>query len=190
MGSRRMGRGLVICAIFSAVYGVADAQNAPPRRTDMAVQAQRQTQLTPQEQVAQGNAAIAKITMAATNVRHMLEQARAQRDVVKTLCLNDKLNQIDVASRSARERQAALEQAAARNDAALCNHEFMILTVLKQRVEQVTFEANQCIGAETGFVGATSVTARIDPGQPNEDPSTHPEVGLVSLPPVCVSCTQ
>jgi hypothetical protein len=99
MRSRQIGRGLVVCAVLSAVYGVADAQNAPPRRTDMAVAAQRQAQLTPQEQVAQGNAAIAKITVASTTVRHMLEQARAQRDVVKTLCLNDKLNQIDVASR-------------------------------------------------------------------------------------------
>jgi hypothetical protein len=189
MRSRRLGRGLVVCAVLCALYGVADAQNAPARRTDMAAQAQRQAQLTPQEQVVQGSAAVAKMAMAATTVRHMLEQARAQRDVVKTLCLNDKLNQIDVASRSARERLASLQQAASRNDADLANHEFMILTVLKQRVEQIVFEANQCVGAETGFVGATNVTTRIDPGQPNEDPSTHPEVQIISLPPVCVSCT-
>jgi hypothetical protein len=189
MHSRRMGRGLLVCAVLSALYGVADAQTAPARRTDLAVEAQRQTQLSPQEQVVQGSAIIAKTAVTATNVRHMLEQARAQRDVVKTLCLNDKLNQIDVAGRSAQERQAALEQAAGRNDADLSNHEFMILTVLKQRVEQLGFEANQCVGAETGFVGATSVTSRVDPGQPSEDPSTHPEVGLVSLPPVCASCT-
>jgi hypothetical protein len=189
MPSRRMGRGLVVCAVLSALYGVADAQTAQPRRTDMAADAQRQAQLTPQEQVAQGNATVAKITIAAATVRRMLEQARAQRDVVKTLCLNDKLNQIDVANRSARERQAALETAVAGKDADLANHEFTILMVLRQRVEQIGFEANQCIGAETGFVGATSVTTRIDPGQPNEDPSTFPEVGIISVPPVCVSCT-
>jgi hypothetical protein len=189
MRSRRIGRGLMVCSVLTALYGVADAQTPPPRSTDMAVEAQKMAQLSPKEQVAQGGNVVAKITMTAATVRRMLEQARVQRDVVKTLCLNDKLNQIDVAGRSAQERQGALEQAAARNDADLASHEFTILTVLKQRVDQLGHEANQCVGAETGFVGATNVTTRIDPGQPTEDPSTHPEVGLISIPPICVSCT-
>jgi hypothetical protein len=61
MRSRRLVRGLMVCAVLSAVYGVADAQNAPARRTDMAVQAQRQAQLTPQEQANQGGAIVAKV---------------------------------------------------------------------------------------------------------------------------------
>jgi hypothetical protein len=190
MRSRRIGRGLMVCAALCGLYGVADAQTAPARTTDMAVEAQRQTRLSPQEQVQQGSASLTKISMTGTNVRRMLEQARAQRDVVKTLCLNDKLNQIDVAARSARERQNALEAAAGRNDAAMASHEFTIVTVLRQRVEQIGFEANQCVGAETGFVGATTVSTRIDPGEPNEDPSVFPAAeGIVTLPPVCVSCT-
>jgi hypothetical protein len=39
--------------------------------------------------------------------------------VVKSLCLSDKLSQIDVATRSARDRQTALQAAAQRNDAEL-----------------------------------------------------------------------
>ena len=190
MRSHRLGRGVLVCAILSALYGVADAQTQPAsRQTDPAVEAQRLARLSPQDQLAQGSAVVAKIAMAASNVRRLLEQARVQRDVVKTLCLNDKLNQIDVAGRSAQERRNSLEQALGRNDSELAAHELMILTVLKQRVEQLSAEAVQCIGQETAYIGETSVVTRIDPGQPKEDPSTYPEVGIISVPPVCVSCT-
>ncbi len=90
---------------------------------------------------------------------------------MKTLCLNDKLNQIDVAIRSARERRRGLELAVNRRDADLSNHEFTILTVLRQRTEQLTAEANQCIGQEAGFIGDSAVTATIDPNLPKDDPS-------------------
>ena len=85
---------------------------------------------------------------ASGNVRRQLEAARAARDVVKTLCLNDKLSQIDVATRSAKDRRQSLQLAIGRNDSELGNHEFTILTVLRQRTEQLTAEANQCIGEE------------------------------------------
>jgi hypothetical protein len=189
MRSRRMVRGLIVFAVLGALYGVADAQTATGRRTDMAADAQRQAQLSPQQQVEQGKVVVAKIAVAAATTRRMLEQARAQRDVVKTLCLNDKLNQLDVASRSASERQAALEAAAGKNDGALANHEFIILTVLKQRAEQISSESNQCVGQETEFWGKTEVSTTTDPGLPKEDPSKHPDVEFISLPPVCVSCT-
>jgi hypothetical protein len=123
-----------------------------------------------------------------TSVRRLLEQARATRDVVKTLCLNDKLNQIDVAARSARDRRNSLEQAVQRTDADLANHEFTILTVLRQRVEQLSAEANQCIGEEAVLYGDTKVVTTIDPNLPNEDPSTYPDNPIISMPPPCASC--
>jgi hypothetical protein len=55
---------------------------------------------------------------ASENVRSALEQARTNRDVVKVLCLNDKLNQIDIASRSAAGRLASMGEATAQNDVA------------------------------------------------------------------------
>src|SRR5947209_3896256 len=63
---------------------------------DAQVGFQRKTQLTPQEQLAEAQKHIGRMEAAAGVVRKMLEEARKQRDVVKTLCLNDKLSQIDV----------------------------------------------------------------------------------------------
>jgi hypothetical protein len=162
---------------------------------------QRKTQLTPQEQLGEANKHVSRMEQASASVRKMLMEARQQRDVVRTLCLNDKLSQIDVATRSARERRTALQAAVNRNDAELSNHEFTILTVLRQRVEQLVAEANQCIGEEAAFIGDTRTRVTIDPEIPeNETPypgynldPTNPipgpgTDGTLDRPP-CVSCS-
>jgi len=110
--------------------------------------------------------------------------------VVKTLGLNDKLNQLDVALRSATERKRALDLAAGRGDKDLTNHEFTILSVLYQRAEQLDAEAKQCIGKEVGFVGESSTTMDVDPGMPDEDPTEYPVPPQIFEPPTCASCYQ
>ncbi len=151
---------------------------------------ERKTQLTPQEQTVEAGKHVARMEGAAAGVRKMLGEARRQRDVVKTLCLNDKLSQIDVAIRSARDRRQQLQAAVNRNDAELANHEFTILTVLRQRVEQLVAEANQCIGEEAAFIGDTRTTVQIDPGiPPDETPYPPTDPTLVIGPPPCTSCT-
>jgi hypothetical protein len=190
MNTRRYGWGVLLFASLSALYGVADAQTAtPPPAGDTSVGMQRQAQLSPQEQLAQADAALQRMSVTAASVRRMLETARAQRDVVKTLCLNDKLNQIDVAARSAQDRRGALDQAVQRRDSELASHEFTILQVIKQRVEQLNAEANQCIGEEAGFIGESRVTTTIDPGLPGQETTNYPEPPpVISQPPQCASC--
>jgi len=162
---------------------------------------ERKTQLTPQEQLGESGKHLARMEQSSQSVRRMLAEARRQRDVVKTLCLNDKLSQIDVAIRSARDRRGQLQAAVNRNDAELSNHEFTILTVLRQRVEQLVAEANQCIGEEAAFVGDTRTQVTVDPEIPQTDtpypgydldptsPVPRPGTdGTLDRPP-CVSCT-
>jgi hypothetical protein len=152
---------------------------------------QRKTSLSPQEQLVESQKHMSRMEGAAGGVRKMLEEARRQRDVVKTLCLNDKLSQIDVAIRSARDRRGQLQAAVSRNDVELSNHEFTIMTVLRQRTEQLVAEANQCIGEESAFVGDTRTTVQIDPQiPPDETPYPPTDPTLVIGPPQCTSCTQ
>ncbi len=148
----------------------------------------RQVNLTPAEELAQSEGSLARMDASRTGVQRMLETSRVQRDVVKVLCLNDKLNQVDVAVRSARERRQALEAAVARNDADLANHEFTILTVLRQRTDQLTAEANQCIGQEAAFQSDNAVTSTVDPNLPQEDPWQSPTTNVIVEPPACSSC--
>jgi hypothetical protein len=177
--------------------GAAYAQGDPGAATDPATGAAgtdasagltQQVKLSPQEQLAQAEATLSRMSSARSTVRRQLAEARAERDVVKTLCLDDKLSQLDVALRSATERKEALELAVGRNDADLSNHEFTIISVLRQRADQLSAEANQCIGNEAGFVGDSSVESSIDPGLPEEDPSEYPNFDVIVETPACSSC--
>ncbi len=152
---------------------------------------QKQQQLTPQQQIVEADAQISRMEQASGNVRRQLEAARAARDVVKTLCLNDKLSQIDVATRSAKDRRQSLQLAIGRNDSELGNHEFTILTVLRQRVEQLTAEANQCIGEEATLIGESKITTTVDPTLPPDDDTTWipGDPNIVLNPPSCTSCS-
>jgi hypothetical protein len=179
-GAQPAGTGTPAAGGAAGGSGASDAQ----------VGFQRKTQLSPQEQVVESDRSIQRMEQAAAGVRKQLQSAREARDVVKTLCLNDKLSQIDVATRSARDRKTSLQAAATRNDAELSNHEFTILTVLRQRAEQLTAEANQCIGEEAAFIGDTKVTTTVDPTLPASDDTNFPPTDptLISGPPQCTSC--
>ncbi len=182
-------RWIAIAALVLAADGSATAQPAAPGPTDAQVGFERRPQLSPQDVLTQADAILARIDAAAATVRRQLESARQARDVVKTLCLNDKLSQTDVANRSARDRQSALLAAVQRNDAELANHEFAIMTVLRQRVEQLTAEANQCIGEEMAFIGQTAIVTTIDPNLPGEDNTANPSTDPTPItePPACSS---
>lgn len=187
-------------AVVAYFGSAASAQTPPPAApppaagADAQVGFQRKTQLTPQEQLVEANKHLARMESASVGVRKMLEEARKARDVVRTLCLNDKLSQVDVAIRSGRDRRGQLQAAVARNDVELSNHEFTILTVLRQRVEQLVAEANQCIGEEAAFVGDTRTRVFVDPSiAPNDTPypndTTNIPNPVITQPPQCTSCT-
>ena len=157
---------------------------------------QRRVQLSPQEEVSQADAIIAHMESTGASIRRLLDAARQSRDVVKSLCLSDKLSQVDVAQRSAKDRSTALQAAAQRNDTELANHEFTIVAVLRQRVEQLAAEANQCVGEEVAFVGQTEVVTEVDPNLPEtgEENTDFPPVlttpPLVTTPPPPISMIQ
>src|SRR5262245_7143833 len=184
--------GATVLAVLCA-FGVAGAQPAAPAPNQQPpaaeVGAQREVALTPQQMLDESNRYLPEMDRGATTVRRMLEQAREARDVVKVLCLNDKLNQIDVAIRSAKDRQPALKAAVDRKDDDRAKHEFTVIQVLRDRVRALVAEANQCIGEETGFVGESRVTVEIDPSIPPTDPSEFPEDPITSDPPVLTSPT-
>jgi hypothetical protein len=172
-------------AIAQTAGGSAPAGGAPAGGADAQVGFQRRTQLSPQEQSAEADKHIARMEQASRAVRKQLETARQQHDVVKTLCLDDKLSQIDVAVRSAKDRKTSLASAVQRNDVDLANHEYTILTVLRQRSEQLTAEANQCIGEEAAYLGETKVSTIIDPDIANE-PAAYPP-GTPGTDPAAIS---
>jgi hypothetical protein len=180
----------VVALLIAGAIGVAVAQTAAPAAAPPPeVGAQRDVNLTPPQMQAAVEKFLPQMEQGQTTVRRQLEQARQAKDVVKTLCLNDKLTQIDVATRTAKDRHAALKVAVGQNDLDRSRHEFTVLQVLRDRVRALVSEANQCIGEETPFMGDSNVIVEIDPNIPDTDPSEFPENPLISTPPVLTSPT-
>lgn len=192
--SRNQIIGLSAASVMALIIGqgIAKAQ-APslPPPPDASFGLARQVSASPEEQLAETDAHLNRIEAARASIRRLLETARAQRDILKTLCLNDKLNQMDVALRSARERRQSLEAAVRRRDADLANHEYTILNVLRQRAEQISAEANLCIGKEAEIVETeNAISTDIDPGLPQEDPSEYPHQPVILEPATCTTCVK
>lgn len=161
----------------------AEAQGDPALDPSPEVTAQRDVQLTPEQMVDRAEKLIAKMERTARGVRRQLSEARQERDVVKVLCLNDKLNQIDVALSSASDRQKALQSMVTNNNADRAKHEFTIIAVLGERADALQAEANQCVGEELGYVGDTQVTVDIDDDIADTDPTEFPDDPFISEPP-------
>jgi hypothetical protein len=182
-------RALALGAAVVGALGVAAGQEAEPVPPTVDVAGQKDVALTPQQMLEEAKGYLPAMDRGAAVVRRQLTVAREQKDVVKTLCLNDKLNQIDLAIRTGNDRLDGLANAVAQNDIDRVRHQFTVLQVLRDRVSTLVSEANQCIGEETGFVGDARVTVDIDPNIPEADPSEFPDDPLVSEPPVLSSPT-
>jgi hypothetical protein len=137
---------------------------APPRGS-----AQPDADLSPEEMLNRAKQFVAGIEQSSGSISRQLQAARKERDVVRVLCLNDKLNQVDVALGSAQDRLGSLRTAAARSDADRSRHEYTVLEVLNDRVRVLVNESNQCVGEETGFIGEAEVSVSVDPNLPNAD---------------------
>ncbi len=181
---------LAVACLGVFTFGVARAQQGAAAAVGgTSAELRKPVTLSLEDMNKEGDKAVGRVEMNATTVRRMLEKARTDRDVVKTLCLNDKLNQLDVTLRSARERKVGLEAAIARRDTDLSGHEFVILGVFKQRADRLFSEANQCVGTDVGTIGDTTVTPTVDPGIPDDYTGvpTTPYMPVIVPPPAPVS---
>lgn len=181
-------RALAVALAVGSAMGAALAQQRPAA-PDVDVTGRRDVSLTPAEMLKEAKEYLPEMDRGANTVRLQLAAAREAKDVVKTLCLNDKLNQIDLAIRTATDRVDGLNSAVSQNDADRARHQFTVVQVLRERVTTLLSEAKQCIGEETGFVGDAKITVEIDPAIADTDPSEFPEDPWVSNPPPLSSPT-
>lgn len=116
------------------------------------------------------------------------EAARKQKDIIKLNCVADKLVQAKVNISIADQAMTSLQEHVARADEGGRTHEFTRLTIINQKVTVLGAEAENCIGEDLSFVGATRVDLDVDPNIPQTDP-TNPAVPVldVTRPPPAAS---
>lgn len=170
-------------------HGVATAEDTGAGEPLIDAAAAKTVSLAPKEQLEQANTFVAAMERIRETVSRELSEARNKKDVVKTLCLDDKLNQLDVALRKVTDRVKALEVAVERGDSELSGHEYTIISVLHQRALQLDAEARQCIGKEIVSVGDSDTKLEIEGDLPGEEQTTtFPTPPLITEPPTCASC--
>jgi len=185
----------IACLILVTLtgVGVAVAQDvgggAPTAAPPKNVSGGEDVSLTPPQMLESARGSVPEMDKLRATVAAQLAEARKKRDVVKALCLDDKVKQMKLATDTAKDRVVDLTSAVSQSDNDRAKHEFTVIQVLRERVQTLLSEAQQCIGEETGFVGNTDVTVDIDPAVPDADPSGFPDDPLVSEPPVLTSPT-
>jgi hypothetical protein len=177
--------------VFSlAGVGVAIAQERQERAPDpVNVTGGADVNLSPQQMLDRVRVIVPEMERARGGVNAQLADAKKKKDVVKALCLDDKAKQMKLATDTAKDRVVGLSSAVSQNDPDRSKHEFTVIQVLRERVQTLVAEAQQCIGEETGFIGSTEVKVDVDPALPDADPSDFPEDPIVSEPPVLASPT-
>ncbi|MCB9667317.1 MAG: hypothetical protein H6715_04250 [Myxococcales bacterium] len=137
---------------------------------------------TPEGKIQLGQQVIKQGRQLSRNVAHLLNQARQEKDVIQSTCLDDKLTQANVSTRNAEQRLQALEQAIQTKDADRQAHEATVLSVLGRKLNVLEQESGQCVGQDLYETGETKVTTTIDPKTPKEKAANPPLPDMPSLP--------
>jgi hypothetical protein len=117
--------------------------------------------LSPDQQIAQAESIQKRAGQLATRLTKMLDEARRDKDIMRANCINRKLTEVNANVRNVEQRTKALQDAVAGNDAGRRNHEFTVLSVLAQKLDQLDREAAQCLGQSVFEPGASQVVTTI-----------------------------
>jgi hypothetical protein len=157
----------VISALAAHGAGAAPVDATAPNQAEISVK-QRST-LTPQEMIKTGNDYFKGMNDTVKRITDLQAQSKRQKDIIRLNCVTDKLVQSKVNMTIAQQAMAALQENIARADEGGRTHEFTRLTIVNQKVQVLGAEAENCIGEDLSFVGATRVDVEIDPNLPQID---------------------
>jgi hypothetical protein len=183
MTFRRWTYAAVTTAIFAlgAVAFAAGPDNDP---SSAGIDFRKTVTLTPAETLTQSRDYYRKMQDVQKRIFGLDAKAKKDKDMVKLNCVGDKLTQVKGHMTVSDQSMASLQGAINRGDDGARQHEFTRLTILYQKVVTLGTEAEQCIGEDVSYVGATTVEVDIDPSIPVTDP-TQPDLPIpdVGRPP-------
>jgi hypothetical protein len=157
----------------------AAAGDAPPvGQSDIAVK--QRPVLTPQEMITTAKDYFKGMNEVVKRITLLQDQSKRQKDIIRLNCVTDKLVQAKINMTIAEQSMVALQENIARADEGGRTHEFTRLTIVNQKVLVLGAEAENCIGEDLSFVGATRVDVEVDPSLPQTDP-TQPPATIVDI---------
>jgi hypothetical protein len=174
---------LLLATIFigGTVFAQAPAPDAPPAAApptpggspsgsvDLSVK--QQPMLAPADMMSQSKDYFKTMGEVVKRIQVLQDQAKREKDIIRLNCVTDKLVQARVNVSIGEQSMAGLQDSVTRADAGESTHEFTRLTIVNQKVTVLGAEAENCIGEDLSFVGATRVDVEVDPNIPQYDPT-------------------
>jgi hypothetical protein len=120
-------------------------------------------------------------------IQVQVNQAKADKDVIRLNCLLDKLTQVRVNGNIMDQALQALQESTSRRDESAQLHEYTRITIINQKAQVLRAEADSCVGAETNYVGRTKLVVESPPGLTatvDQPAPPAPPVTVVDRPPV------
>lgn len=174
----------ILGAACVALMGATAAFAAVPDGDAGNIDLRKAITMSPQDTLAQAREYYKKMRETQREVLQLQGKAKKDRDMVKLNCVNDKLTQLKGHMAVTDQSLTSLDADIAKGDDAARQHEFTRITILFQKVVTLGTEAEQCIGEDVSFVGATQVDVEVDPSIPAGDPTEPPlPVPSVERPP-------
>ncbi len=161
-----------VSALCAQGGGAGAASGGPDKVQDLSVK-QRPT-LTAPEMLSAAKEYFASMDGTMKRIQQLQEQSKRQKDIIRLNCVNDKLMQSKVDVTIAQQSMGALQESIARADEGGRAHEFTRLTIVNQKVLVLGTEAENCIGEDLSFVGATRIDVEVDPNLPRIDETLPP----------------
>jgi hypothetical protein len=166
-------------ALPAAAPAAAPA-NPPAPGGSVDLMMRQQSTLTPADMVNQSKEYFKTMNDVLKRIQLLQDQAKREKDIIRLNCVTDKLVQARVNINIGEQSMAALQDGITRSDTGESTHEFTRLTIVNQKVTVLGAEAENCIGEDLSFVGATRVDVEIDPNIPQSDP-TQPGTPFIDI---------
>lgn len=165
-------------SIAVVVFALVGASAAFAAVGDVDIDFRKSITLSPKETQEQARDYYKKMQETQRRVLQLQSKAKKDKDMVKLNCLNDKLTRLNGHMTVTNQSMSTLTLDIAKGDDTSRQHEFTRITILYQKVVTLGTEAEQCIGEDVSYVGATRVDVEIDPSIPPGDP-TQPGLPVV-----------
>ena len=159
--------------------GSAPTPISPPSAgTPVDLSVKQRPTLTGDEMITQSKDYFRGMGEVLKRVQTLQDQSKREKDIIRLNCVTDKVVQVRVNLNIAEQSMAGLQESIAKADEGERTHEFTRLTIVNQKVLVLGAEAENCIGEDLSFVGATRVDVEVDPNIPQYDPTQPPGPGI------------
>lgn len=170
------------------VTGLAAAQAVKPSGpgTVALPNLEKASEVPDPQKIERSSKAITTMRTALREVIEKLDEARSTKDVVKLNCVNEKLTQIKGLLRISEQADVGLQEAVARRETTVSEHEYTKVMIAQQKVAQLRSETEECIG-QLAFRTDENLSVEVEEPRdlPGGDPTRPPppEDVIVRPPP-------